>query len=68
MSLNIIESINELWNYADAKRLSLFNNSMAPVKDGVLGGGGNPTGTFNSLGYTVVVMKTSSTSTTSLLE
>ncbi len=41
---------------------------MVPIKDGVLGGGGNPTGTFSPLGFIVVMMKTSSISTTSLLE
>jgi hypothetical protein len=69
MSLNIVESINnEFWNYADAKRLSLFDNSMTPIKDGVLGGGGIPTKAFSPCGSIVVVMKTSYTSTTSFFE
>jgi len=41
---------------------------MAPIKDGVLGGGGNPIGAFSPCGSIVVVMETSSTSTTSLLK
>ncbi len=45
--------------------MSLSDNSMAPIKDGVLGGGGIPTKAFSPCGSIVVVMKTSSTSTTS---
>jgi hypothetical protein len=41
---------------------------MTPIKDSVLGGGGNPIGAISPLGSIVVVMKTFSKSTTSFLE
>jgi hypothetical protein len=41
---------------------------MAPIKDGVLGGGGNPIRAFSPPCSTIVVMKTSSKYATSLLE
>jgi hypothetical protein len=46
---NTTKSTYLLLNYADVRRLSFSKNSMAPIKDGVLGGGGSPIGALNHL-------------------
>jgi hypothetical protein len=54
--------------FVDVIRLYFSNNYMAPIKDCVLGNGGSPIGTVSPLSSIVVVIKTSSTFATSLLE
>ncbi len=48
--------------------MPLFDNSMGPIKDGVLRGEGNPIGAFSPPSFTVVMTKISFTFVTSLLE
>jgi len=64
---------NKLCNYllkffVDARRLYFSNNYMSPIKDCILGDGGSPIGTISPPSSIVVVMKTSSTFATSVLE